>query len=48
MVILVIIADVRVVVLLVVVWSCDISSRKGIYGSSVYNRVVGIVNIVSV
>ena len=47
MVILVIIADVRVVILLVVVWLCDISSRKGIYGSSC-NGVVGIVNIVSV
>ena len=48
MVILVIIADVRVVILLVVVWLCDISSKKGIYGSSVCNGVVGIVNIVSV
>ena len=47
-IILVIIADVRVVILLVVVWSYDISSRKSIYGSSVCNGVVWIVNIVSV
>ena len=48
-IILVIIADVRVVILLVVLWSFDISSRKSIYGSSVCNGVVGlvVVNIVS-
>ena len=43
-----ILAYVRVVILLVVLWSFDISSRKSIYGSSVCNGVVWIVNIVSV
>ena len=40
--------DNEFVILLVVVWSYDISSRKSIYGSSVCNGVVWIVNIVSV
>ena len=48
MVTLDIVADIRVVILLVVVWSYDISSRKIIYGSSVCNGVVGLVKIVSV
>ena len=35
-------------ILLVVVWSCDISNRKSIDGSSFCNGVVGVMNIVSV
>ena len=48
MVILAIIVDIRVVILLVVVGSCNTSSRKSIYSSSVCIVVVGVVNIVSV
>ena len=48
MVILAIIVYIRVVILLVVVWSCDTSRRKSINSSSVCNGVVGVVNIVSV
>ena len=48
MVILAIIVDIRVVILLVVVGSCDTSSIKSIYSSSVFIVVVGVVNKVSV
>ena len=48
MVILAIIVDIRVVILLVVVGSCDTSSRKSIYSRSVCIVLVGVVNIVSV
>ena len=34
------------IMLLVVVWSCDIISRKSIHGSIVYYGVVGVMNIV--
>ena len=46
MAILAIIVDIRVVILLVVVWSCDIISRKSIYGSIVCYGVVWVMNIV--
>ena len=32
--------------ILLVVWSCVLSSRNSIYVSSICNRVVGVVNIV--
>ncbi len=36
------------IILLVVVWSCDIISRKSIDSSIVFYGVVGVMNIVSV
>ena len=38
--------DNEFIISLVVVWSCDIISRKIIYGSIVYYGVIGVMNIV--
>ena len=43
-----IIVDISVVILLLVLWSCEKSSRNSIYGSSFCNGVVGLVNILLV
>ena len=38
--------DIEFIILLVEVWSCDIISRKSIYGSIVCYGVVRVMNIV--